>query len=70
MRTVTRKIESDGKETRFPIPKEWEKIILVSVSGEPVEYEIESIDKKKRTLQLKKPVDAKKLINAHVILKD
>lgn len=69
MRTKTLSIESDGKQTSFPIPKDWNKIITITVDGESVEYEA-TIDKDKRTLRLKRPIEDKKIIKAHVILKD
>lgn len=68
MRTVTKKIESDGKTREFPIPAEWERILGVSVMGASIGFEITGT--KKKTLKIKEPVKSGDMICAHVVLKD
>lgn len=67
MRTVTKKIESDGKTRKYPLPDDWKKILGVSVMGASISYELVT-EKKKRTLLIKENVDQGKVICAHVVL--
>ena len=67
MRTVTRKIESDGKQKELLIPRDWERILSLTVSGLPLSA---SIPKNKKVIILNEIPDKGKIITAHIVLKD